>query len=56
MSGVSDHMQTAIDQVEVADRLAATHAEQVMATCAGAIVHAVLAVVEAIRERGDMVS
>lgn len=49
MSAVNDHTQTAIDQVEVADRLATTHAEQVMATCTGAIVHAVLALVEATR-------
>lgn len=49
MSAVSDHMQTAIDQVEIADRLSCTHSDQVLVTCTGAIVHAVLAVAEATR-------
>jgi hypothetical protein len=52
MSATSDHIQTAVDQLKNAESCAHTGAQLTEVFQTGAVVHALIAVAEAIREAG----
>lgn len=50
MSEVGDHLRTATDQLELADRLAVSRFDYMLYHLAGAVVHTIAALVETNRQ------